>query len=50
MKMIVKRRGEENNGMQGMMTNRMISKWMKVIKDKLEDFWPNMRGITKMMK
>lgn len=50
MKMIVKSKEEESNGMQDMMTIKMISKWTKVTKDKLEGFWPNMRGITKMMR
>lgn len=38
MKMIVNSKEEESNGMQDMMTIKMISKWTKVTKDKLEDF------------
>lgn len=50
MKMTVKRRESESNGMQGMMMTKTINKWMKVIKVKQEGFWPNMREITKMIK
>ncbi len=38
MKMIVNSKEEESNGMQDMMTIKMISKWTTVTKDKLEDF------------
>lgn len=50
MRMIVNKREEESNAMLDTMMTRMMNKWMKVMKVRLEDFWPSMKEITKMTK